>query len=141
MGKEGTTEHESYLLQCIRLGMLIADPTELDSVEAWHFGDPVISEVVTELKGRRRIHKDGGKMTNGPTMLSAWLVDLGCEEGINSVEDAKSAIRDRVEALGLFRKALGFLGSMLKVNVENRSYSNAELRRFAESVGKGMEPR
>ncbi len=138
MGKEGTTEHDSYLIQCIRLGMLIADPTELDTVEPWHFGDPVLRDVVSELKER----KAAKKRTNGPKLLTTYLVELGCEDGAKSVEDAKSAIRDRVEALGGFKRAVEFLGAIVQTHIDLKcGYSNAELRKFAESVGKGMEPR
>lgn len=135
-----THDNTAYLLQCVRLGMLLATPDELDMVEPWHFGDPVIRDVVNELKERRRTVKEGGKLTNGPTLLSTLLMEWGCEES-NSVEHARVAIQDRVECEGMFVRALGFLDSMIQVKVENRNLSNYELRRFAEAVFSGMNPR
>jgi hypothetical protein len=133
-------ENDAYLLQCVRLGMLIADPTELDGMTDCHFGDPVLRDVMAELTERRRLANAGKKLKNGPTLLKTLLVELGCEEGIKSVEDAKSAIRDRVELIGRFVRASTFLGEMVKVT-ESRNLSNYELRRFAESVENGMNPR
>lgn len=131
------TEHESYLLQLVRLGMLIADPNELDGLEHWHFGEPKLRDVATELKERRKTVTDGGKLKNGPTLLSALLVELGCEEGIGSVEDAKSAIRDRVELSGRFVRACEYLGGLLEAHRDGRVLSNFEMRRFAEMVEQG----
>jgi hypothetical protein len=133
-------ENDAYLLQCIRLGMLIADPAELDGMEESHFGDAVLRDVARELTERRKTANAGKKLKNGPTLLTTLLVELGCEEGIKSVEDAKSAIRDRVELIGRFVRASTFLGEMVKVT-ESRNLSNYELRRFAESVENGMNPR
>jgi hypothetical protein len=126
-------EHKAYLLQVLYLGMLIAAPDELDGLDEQTFGDPVLRDVVSELKERR---KRRGK--NGPALLKTLLVEWGCEEGIGSVEDAKSAIRDRVESMGLFLRAVRELDKLVKVTVENRNLSNTELRRFAAAV-KGAE--
>jgi hypothetical protein len=126
-------EHKAYLLQVLYLGMLLAAPEELDGLDEQTFGDPVLRDVVSELKERR---KRRGK--NGPTLLKTLLVEWGCEEGIGSVEDAKSAIRDRVESMGLFLRAVRELDKLVKVTVENRNLSNTELRRFAAAV-KGAE--
>lgn len=126
-------EHKAYLLQVLYLGMLLAAPDELDVLDEQSFGDPVLRDVVSELKERR---KRRGK--NGPTLLKTLLVEWGCEDGIGSVEDAKSAIRDRVESMGLFLRAVRELDKLVKVTVENRNLSNTELRRFAAAV-KGAE--
>lgn len=131
-------EHKAYLLQCIRLGMLLERPEDLEGMEDWHFADPVLRDVATELKERRKTVTDGGKLKNGPTLLTALLVEFGCEEGIGSVEDAKSAIRDRVEAMGGFVRALAHLDKLVHVTVENRNLSNTELRRFSEAVTNGI---
>lgn len=126
-------EHKAYLLQVLYLGMLLAAPDELDGLDEQTFGDPVLRDVVSELKERR---KRRGK--NGPTLLKTLLVEWGCEDGVGSVEDAKSAIRDRVESMGLFLRAVRELDKLVKVTVENRNLSNTELRRFAAAV-KGAE--
>lgn len=133
-------ESTSYLLQVMRLGMFLADPNELDGVEPWHFGDPVVRDVVSELKERRKTVTDGGKLRNGPTLLSALLVEMGCDEGIGSVEDAKSAIRDRVELTGRFVRVTEFLSGLIQAHHEKRNLSNYELRRFCENVERGMNP-
>lgn len=134
-------EQASYLLSLIRLGMLLSDPEELDGVEPHHFGDPVLRDVVTELKERRKTITDGGKLTNGPALLRTLLMELGCEDGIKSVEDAKSAIRDRVAIDGDFVRAVAYLGSIVKVHVEGELLSNYEKRKFATAVFNGMNPR
>lgn len=134
-------ETDPYLLQCVRLGMLIADPNELDTVEPWHFGDPVLRDIVSELKERRKVYADGGKATNGPTLLESYLRSLGCEDGHKSVDDAKSALRDRVEVDGMFAKAIGLLNDLARVNVELGSWSSYEKRRFAKAVLDGMNPK
>ena len=133
-------EHKAYLLQVLRLGMLLERPDELDGVEAWHFGDPVLRDVVSELKERRKTVTTGGKLSNGPALLKTLLEEWGCEEGIGSVEDAKSAIRERVELVGRFVRATTFLGGMVKT-IESRSLSNGELERFAVMIETGMNPR
>lgn len=123
-------EHKAYLLQVLRLGMVLSDPTELDGLEPEHFADPVLRDVVSELKERKKASKGRGHL--GP--LKDLLVEWGCDDGIKSVEDAKSAIRDRVESVGLFMRAVERLDRIVKVSIDGRGMSNTELRRFAESV-------
>jgi hypothetical protein len=134
-------DNAAYLLQLVRLGMLLADPNELDLVEPHHFGDPIVRDVVTELKERRKTITDGGKLTNGPTLLKTLLMELGCEDGIKSVEHAKVAIRDRVEVDGDYVRAVAYLGSIVRIHVEGELLSNYEKRKFAQAVFNGMTPR
>lgn len=126
-------DNEPYLLQCIRLGMLLQDPNELDHMEAWHFADPVLRVIVEHLKSRRLAFKENKTGFNGTVDLAAYLESLGCEHGIQSVEDARSAIRDTVEADGMFARAVEKLSEITECTV-NRRMPNAAKRRFAELV-------
>jgi hypothetical protein len=134
-------DNPPYLLQCIRLGMLLQDPNELDTVEPWHFGDPVLRSIVGALKARK-VKFDGSNQTSVGEMaeLPMFLHELGCDAGVQCVRDARLAIRETVEADGAFVQALDELSKITQVTVNGRLPSEAK-RRFAELVLKTAEER
>jgi hypothetical protein len=134
-------DNPPYLLQCIRLGMLLQDPNELDTVEPWHFGDPVLRSIVGALKARK-VKFDGSNKSDVGEMaeLPMFLHELGCDAGVQCVRDARLAIRDRVEVDGAFVKALEALEKITNVTVNGDLPSEAK-RRFADAVLKGTDPR
>lgn len=127
-------DNEPYLLQCIRLGMLLQAPNELDMVEAWHFSDPVLRDIVSALKARKQSF-NGSNKSNVDDMgqLPQFLESLGCDKGIECVRDARHAICDRVEVDGAFTEAVRKLSEITQMTVNGNLPSEAK-RRFAESV-------
>lgn len=130
-------ESDPYLLQCIRLGMLLQDPNELDKVEPWHFGDPALRDIVSALKNRKESF-NGSNRANADDMgqLPQFLESLGCDHRIQSVRDARHAICDRVEVDGGFVRAVEKLSVITEMTVNGNIPSEAK-RKFSEQVTGG----
>lgn len=128
-------ENNPYIVQLLRLGMLLENPDELDSTDPRHFGDAVLADVVRGLQERRKAKKP--KNGEGLIPLERFLESVGCERGMRSVEDARSAIRDRLEVDGQFGLALMYLAKHAKLSVEMMGQTSEAKRAFTEAVRRG----
>ena len=127
------SENGPFILQCVRLGMLLENPDDLDNVDEMHFADPQIRDIVVELKERRQRIASKQKVENGVEQLRDLLTRCGCDYGFASVEEAKSAIRDRVEVDGRFTWALWELSKIVRVQVD-QPMTSEQKRAFTNAV-------
>lgn len=115
--------------------MLLENTAELDKVNHLHFGDPLIRDIVQQLQQRKKSRRP--KNGEGLIQLTLLLQECGCDKGIQSVEDAKEAIRQRVEVDGQYVQALAYLGRTCKVTADLCGATSEAKRAFVESVKHG----
>jgi hypothetical protein len=130
-------ENAPYILQLLRLGMLLQHPDELEQTIARFFGDPQLRDIVTELQERRQAVATKKRLRNGPELLSSFLEACGCVQGIKSVEDARDAIRERVDVDGEYSQALEHLQKVAKVSVDLCGATSEAKRKFTDLVKNG----